>query len=202
MARCRSAYGIDEQFVRPLAQLDIGRGDILDDVGHLRVGHRRTDQRAELGILVGLAAERDLIEFLAVLLDAENADMADMVMAAGIDAAGNIDVQPAKIARQVVVAEAARDLLRDRDRARVGEAAIIEARAGDDVGERARHSASRRRWRRARATAPAGRAGQRAAAPDSARGRRGFRRTNSGRPDRRSHPSARRWRRPACRLPA
>ena len=63
-----------------------------------RVRHGRTDQRAELRILVGAAAERDLIELLAVLLDAENADMADMMMAAGIDAAGNVDVQPAEVA--------------------------------------------------------------------------------------------------------
>ena len=117
------------------AQFEIGRGDVLDDVGDLGIGHRGADQRAERGILVGLAAKRDLIKFLAVLLDAENADMADMVMAAGIDAAGNIDVQPAEIALQIEIAEAPRDLLRDRDRARIGEAAIIEAGAGDDVGD-------------------------------------------------------------------
>ena len=40
-----------------------------------------------------------------------------------------------------------------------------------------------------RATAPADRAARHAAAPGSARGRPGFRRTNSGRPDRRSRPS-------------
>ena len=51
-------------------------------------------------VLVGTAADRDLIELLAVLLDAENADVADMVMAAGIDAAGNIDVQAAEIVRE------------------------------------------------------------------------------------------------------
>ncbi len=68
-------HGVDEQFVLPFAQFDIGCGDILDDVGHLRVGHCRTDQHAELSILVGLATDRNLIKFLAVLLDAENADM-------------------------------------------------------------------------------------------------------------------------------
>ena len=82
----------------PLAQFDIGRDHVLDHIRDLVVGHRRTEQRAELGVLVGAAAERDLVELLAVLLDAENADMADMMMAAGIDAAGDIDVQPAEIA--------------------------------------------------------------------------------------------------------
>src|SRR5580658_4544320 len=125
---------VDEQLVGPLPQFEIGRGDVLDHVGDLRIGHGRADQRAKRGVLVGLAAKRDLIKLLAVLLDAENADMADMVMPAGIDAAGNVDVQPAEVARQVAVAEAARDFLRDRDRTRIGEAAVIEARAGDDVG--------------------------------------------------------------------
>ena len=55
------------------------------------------------GVLVGAAAERDLVEFLAVLVDAQDADMADMVMAAGIDAAGDLDLQLADIlqARQI-----------------------------------------------------------------------------------------------------
>ena len=47
----------------------------------------RADQRAKRRVLVGLAAERDLIELLAVFLHAENADMADVMVTAGIDAA-------------------------------------------------------------------------------------------------------------------
>src|SRR5271154_875796 len=125
---------VDEQFVRPLPQFEIGRGDVLDHVGHLRIGHRRPDQRAERGILVGLAAERDLIKLLAVLLDAENADMADMVMAAGIDAAGNIDVQPAEVAGEIAVAEAPRNLLADRNRRRIAEVAKVGPRTGKDAG--------------------------------------------------------------------
>src|ERR1700687_4906533 len=94
---------VDEQFVRPLPQFEIGRGDVLDHVGDLRIGHGGPAQRAARGIFVGLAAERDLINLLAVLLDAENADMADMVMAAGIDAAGNVDVHPAEVASKITV---------------------------------------------------------------------------------------------------
>src|SRR5580692_4708129 len=109
-----------------LAQIEIGRDDLLDHVGNLRVGDGRPEQRAKLRLLVGAAAERDLVELLAVLLDAENADMADMVMAAGIDAAGNIDVQPSEVAGEVEVAEAARQLLGDRDGAGIGETAIVE----------------------------------------------------------------------------
>src|SRR6185437_11007639 len=127
-----AGHRVDKDFVRPCAQLDIGRDDILDDVGNFFVWHGRAEQRAELGVLVGLAAERDLIEFLALLLDA---DMADMVMAAGIDAAGYVDMQPADIALQIEVGKTTRDFHRHRNRARVGEAAIIEARARDDVGD-------------------------------------------------------------------
>src|SRR5262245_23817280 len=125
--------GIDEELVRSLAQLEIGGGYVLDHVGDLAIRHRRTQNRAELGALVGTAADRDLVIFFAVLLDAEDADVADVMVPAGIDAARDVDVQPAEIAGQIEVAEAARDLLGHRDRAGIGQAAIVQAWAGDDV---------------------------------------------------------------------
>src|SRR5581483_8729855 len=106
----RALDGIDEQLVRPIAQLDIGGRDIFHDVGHLCVRHGRAHQGAERGVLVGLAAERDLIKLLAVLLDPKNADVADVVMAAGVDAAGNVDMQPPEVPCEIEIAEAARDL--------------------------------------------------------------------------------------------
>src|SRR5579863_6284065 len=83
--------GIDEQFVRPRTQFEIGGGDILDHVRHLPVGYRGPDQRAEFGVFVGFAAERDLIKLLAVLLDTQNADVPDVMVPARVDAAGDID---------------------------------------------------------------------------------------------------------------
>src|ERR1700689_1799425 len=80
--------GVDEQFVRPLPQFEIGRRDVFHDVRHLRVWHCLSDQRSEFGIAIGLAAEGDLIELLAVLLDAQNTDVAHVMMATGVDAAG------------------------------------------------------------------------------------------------------------------
>src|ERR1043166_7218769 len=124
---------VEEDFARPLAQLHVGRDDVLDHVGDLAGGHRGTEQRAQLRVLVGAAADRDLIIFLAVLLDAEDADVADVMMAAGVDAAGNVDVQPVEPAGEIEIAEPARQLLGDRDRAGVRQRAIVEARAGDDV---------------------------------------------------------------------
>ena len=80
-------------------------------------------------VLVARAAERDLVELVALLLDAENADVADVVVAAGIDAAGDLDLQLADLALPVERRRSAREIsLRDRDRAGVGERAIVEAR--------------------------------------------------------------------------
>ncbi len=81
------------------------------------------------GILVRRAAERDLVKLRALLIDAENADVADMVMAAGIDAAGDFDLEFADVLRLRLIAKALGYILRDRDRARVREVAIVEAGA-------------------------------------------------------------------------
>src|SRR5262245_956427 len=40
--------GIEEDLVRPCAQLEIGRDDVLDHVGDLRVRHGWPEQRAKL----------------------------------------------------------------------------------------------------------------------------------------------------------
>ena len=45
---------------------------------------------AESGITTGTAAELDLVPLLALLIHTEDADMANMVMATGIHAAGDI----------------------------------------------------------------------------------------------------------------
>src|SRR5580704_5271022 len=82
---------VDEQFIRPLAQFEIGLCDIFDNIGNLRIRHGRANQRTKLRIGVCLSAQCDLIKLLAVLLNAKNADVADVVMAASVDAAGNVD---------------------------------------------------------------------------------------------------------------
>src|SRR6202012_673671 len=101
-------HRVDEKLLGRGAQRQIGLDAVLDHVGDLVVLHARADQRAELALPVGAAADGDLINLLAVLLDAENADMADMVMAAGIDAAGYIDVQPADQIGGLVIGETPR----------------------------------------------------------------------------------------------
>src|SRR5580693_1995434 len=128
-------HGLEKNLVRTRTQLQIGRNDVLDHVGDLGIWDRGADQGAETGALVGAAPDRHLKEFLAVLLDAEQADVAHVMVAAGIDAAGNVDVQSPEIVGKVEIAEAPGQLLGDRNRAGISQAAIVEARAGDDVGD-------------------------------------------------------------------
>src|SRR5215469_13858464 len=63
--------------------------------------------------------------------------MADMVMAAGIDAARDLDGELADLALALRIGEALAQALGDGNRARIGEAAIVQARAGDDVADEA-----------------------------------------------------------------
>ncbi len=84
---------------------------------------------ADGGFLVRAAAEEDLVEFLALLVDAENADVADMVVAAGVDAARHVDVQRADFVLEFRIGEQRLDFVGDGDRTGVGEVAIVETRA-------------------------------------------------------------------------
>src|SRR6516225_7903685 len=128
-------HRIDEKLVGARAQREIGLDDVFHHIGDFLELHRGPDQRAELGILVGASADRDLVELLAILFDAENADMADVMMTAGVDAAGDVDMEAADQIGGIVIGKAPRQLLCNRDRARIGERAIVQAGAGDDVGD-------------------------------------------------------------------
>ena len=58
-----------------------------------------------------------------------------MMMTAGIDAARNIDMKPPEVAGEIGIAKSPRQFLRHRNRARIGQAAIVEPGASDDVGD-------------------------------------------------------------------
>src|SRR5882724_7308007 len=126
-----------EEALAVRAYVEIGVDDGLHRVHHLGGAERRPDDVADGGVLVGAAAEGDLVELGAVLVDAEDADVADMMVAAGIDAAGDLDLQLADVEQLGQVGEMLADLLRHRDRAGVGERAVVEAGAGDDVAGQA-----------------------------------------------------------------
>ncbi len=58
-----------------------------------------------------------------------------MVVAAGVDAARDLDLELAHILGCLRISEAAGDVLGDRDGAGIGQGAIVQARAGDDVAD-------------------------------------------------------------------
>ena len=130
------AHGIDEALVLG-ALLHIDLQDAVDDGRHLAGRERRADDLADAGQIALRAAERYLVPLAAVLVDAENADIADMMMAAGVDAARNIEFNLADVVLVIDIVEAFGDGLRDRDRFGVGERAEIAAGAADDVGQQA-----------------------------------------------------------------
>ena len=108
----------------------------LDRVDDLVGGHGRPEDRADRRLAeVDVAAQGELVELLAVLVDAEDADVADVMMAAGVDAARDLDLQLADVVLARELGEVLGDALRHRDRARIGQRAIVQARAGDDVGD-------------------------------------------------------------------
>src|SRR6202035_3497264 len=57
-------HRIDKQLLGRGTQREIGLDDVLDHVGNFIILHARPDQRAELGLLVGTAADGDLIDLL------------------------------------------------------------------------------------------------------------------------------------------
>src|SRR6202044_2618906 len=93
------------------------------------------DDAAERGVLALLAANFDLVPLTAVLVDAQDADVADMVVAAGIHAARNIEVEFADVVLVIEVVEAALDGFGDRDRLGVGDRTEIAAGTADDIGD-------------------------------------------------------------------
>src|SRR5688572_2404794 len=132
----QALHGIHEALVL-VAQLQVGADEVLDHVGHLRRLERRADHLAQARAVALRAADRDLVPLRAVLVDAEDADVADVVVAAGVHAPRDVEVELADVVQVVEVVETALDRLRDRDRLGIRERAEVAARAADDVGEQA-----------------------------------------------------------------
>ena len=105
--------------------------------GHFGGAERRADDFAQRAVFALGAAEGDLIPLAAVLIDAKNADIADVVMAASVHAAGDVQADIAQIVQVIEVVETCLNRLGDRDRFGVGQRTEIATGAGNDVGEQA-----------------------------------------------------------------
>src|SRR5215470_10370407 len=113
------AHRIDEAFVL-VAPLDVDIDQPLDDAGHFSGRERRPDHLAQGRMFALIAADGDLVPLLAVLVDAEHANVADVVMAAGVHAAGDVEIDLAQIVDVVEIVEAPLYGFGDRNRFRVG----------------------------------------------------------------------------------
>src|SRR6516225_11833057 len=82
-----AAHRVDEALAL-LAQVAVGLDDALEGRCNLVLRHRGTDHFAERGGAIRGAAEADLVPLLAVLVDAEDADVTDVMVAAGVHATG------------------------------------------------------------------------------------------------------------------
>src|SRR5437764_5631191 len=123
--RADPPVGVDEALALA-ARLEIGRDQRIDRLDHLVGLDRRAKNRAERGLAeVDVAAQAQLVELDPVLVDAQDADVANVMMAAGIDAARDLDLEVADIVLARQLGEMIGDALRHRYRARIGQREVV-----------------------------------------------------------------------------
>src|SRR5947209_726483 len=137
-----AVHHVDEALGVAVAPREIALDQLFDHVGDLGASERWADDLAEGCAPAGpdftlIAPDLDLVPLLAALVDAEYADVADVMVATGVHAAGDIEVDLADIVQVVEIVEALLNCLGHRDRLGVGERTEVPARAADDVGEQA-----------------------------------------------------------------
>src|SRR5882762_11893100 len=120
-----AVHHVDEALGVAVAAREIALDQLFDHVGDVGAREGRTDDLAEGCAAAGpdftlVAADLDLVPLLAVLVDAENTDMADMVVPAGIHAAGDVHIDLTDIVLIVEVVETLLNGLGHRDRLGVG----------------------------------------------------------------------------------
>src|SRR5712691_3032788 len=135
-----AVHHVDEALGVAVAPREIALDQLFDHVGDLGAGERWADDLAEGYAAAGpdftlVATDLDLVPLLAALVDAEYADVTDVMVAASVHAAGDIEVDLADIVQVVEIVEALLNGFGHRDRLGVGERAEVPARAANDVGE-------------------------------------------------------------------
>src|SRR5262245_16567798 len=88
-----AAIGREKVLTLVLADGQIGLDDRLDGVGHPLRGEAWTEDVADVRIVLRAAAERDLVVLRPLLIDAQDADVAGVMVAAGVDASGDVEPQ-------------------------------------------------------------------------------------------------------------
>src|SRR3990167_2432025 len=116
--RSEAAIGVEKAFAG-LAVFLVKFDEAADRADNLARGETAAGDGADAGVVGARTAERDLVEFIAFFIDAEDSDMTGVVVAAGVDAAGDFYLQLADVSRFVRICEALGDLLRHRNRAGV-----------------------------------------------------------------------------------
>src|SRR5581483_940729 len=111
----QARVGGEERLARIGAQLEIAIDHLLHRIDDAVGAEARTGDGGERGVLGAGAAQQQLVVLLAALLHAQDADVADMVMAAGVDAARDLDLEIADLV--LAGRQTLGDALRYRDRA-------------------------------------------------------------------------------------
>src|SRR5207247_10188363 len=84
-----------EEILAVVAVGEIGGDDGVDGLRHGFRAEAGADDGPDGSVVLRAAAERDLVKLGAFLVDAQDADIAGMVVAAGIDAAGHVEAERA-----------------------------------------------------------------------------------------------------------
>src|SRR6185503_4465354 len=119
-------HDVDETLHLAVPVLEVALDQLFHHVRDFGARKGRTENLAERGRRL-ISADLDLVPLLAVLIDAEDADMADVVVTAGVHAARDVEIELADVEQIVEIVEAVLDRLRYRDRLGVGERAEVAA---------------------------------------------------------------------------
>ena len=109
-------------------------GGLFNCVDNPVLGEPGSGNRTKRGIVAFAPAKQQLVVFQPLFVDAKNPDVAGVMVPASVDAARNLELELTEFgaARREPLAE----LLRNRDLAGIGQAAIVEPRTGDDIVHR------------------------------------------------------------------
>src|SRR6218665_1447578 len=129
-----AAISIEETFaILTVRQIDVG--GLFYGIDDAVLAEAGAGDLAQRRIRAFGTAQQQLEVLHTSPIDTQHADMAGVVMPAGVDAARNLELQFAQRLLPVLRREAFGNLLCQRDRAGIGQAAIIEAGAGDDIAD-------------------------------------------------------------------